>query len=62
VLVVAGAPSNKPSLPSEAEVQGAVERRMAAGASRRQAASEVAADLGVSKRFAYESSLAHGDR
>jgi 16S rRNA (cytidine1402-2'-O)-methyltransferase len=62
VLVVAGAPSNKPLLPSEAEVQSAVERRMTAGASRRQAASEVAADLGVSKRFAYESSLAHGDR
>jgi hypothetical protein len=31
---------------------------MAAGASRRQAAAEVAADLGVSKRFAYETSLA----
>jgi 16S rRNA (cytidine1402-2'-O)-methyltransferase len=30
----------------------------AAGASRRQAAAEVAADLGVSKRFAYETSLA----
>jgi 16S rRNA (cytidine1402-2'-O)-methyltransferase len=62
VLVVAGAPSHKQPLPSEEEVQSAVESRMSAGVSRRQAANEVAADLGVSKRFAYESSLAHGDR
>ena len=40
------------------EVQSAVASRMSAGASRRQAAAEVAADLGVSKRFAYETSLA----
>jgi 16S rRNA C1402 (ribose-2'-O) methylase RsmI len=62
VLVVAGAPSHKQPLPSEEEVQSAVESRMSAGVSRRQAANEVAADLGVSKRFAYESSLSHGDR
>jgi hypothetical protein len=49
-------------LPSEEEVRGAVESRMSAGASRRQAATEAAAGLGVSKRFAYESSLGHGDR
>jgi hypothetical protein len=35
---------------------------MAAGVSRRQAANEVAAALGVPKRLAYESSLGHGDR
>jgi hypothetical protein len=33
---------------------------MSQGLTRRQAAAEVAADLGVSKRFAYESSLARG--
>ncbi len=59
VLVVAGAPMFGSPSPSEAEVQGAVASLMSAGASRRQAAAEVAADLGVSKRFAYETSLAH---
>jgi hypothetical protein len=49
-------------LPSEEDVRGAVEDRMSAGAGRRQAAAEVAAGLGVSKRFAYESSLDRGDR
>jgi len=62
VLVVAGAPSDKQLLPSEEEVRDAVESRMSAGTSRRQAATEVAAGLGVSRRFAYESSLDHGDR
>jgi hypothetical protein len=35
---------------------------MSAGASRRQAAADVAADLGVPKRFAYETSLGRSDR
>lgn len=58
VLVVAAAMAGERSAPSEGAVQSAVASRMAAGASRRQAAAEVAADLGVSKRFAYETSLA----
>ncbi|MGO8722422.1 MAG: 16S rRNA (cytidine(1402)-2'-O)-methyltransferase [Acidimicrobiales bacterium] len=62
VLVVAGASFDGQPHASAAEVRGAVQSRMAAGASRRQAANEVAGDLGVSKRFAYETSLAHGDR
>ena len=62
VLVIAGAPPGRRALPSEEDVKGAVEDRMSAGAGRRQAAAEVAAGLGVSKRFAYESSLDRGDR
>jgi 16S rRNA (cytidine1402-2'-O)-methyltransferase len=62
VLVVAGAPSRQKSPPSEDEVKRAVASLMSAGASRRQAANEVAAELGVSKRSAYETSLAHGAR
>ena len=58
VLVVAAAPAPERSSPSAGEIQSAVWSRMSAGASRRQAAAEVAADLGVSKRFAYETSLA----
>jgi 16S rRNA (cytidine1402-2'-O)-methyltransferase len=58
VLVVAAAPVPERSSPSAGEIQSAVASRMSAGASRRQAAAEVAADLGVSKRFAYETSLA----
>jgi 16S rRNA (cytidine1402-2'-O)-methyltransferase len=58
VLVIAAAPVPERSSPSGLEVQSAVAGRMSAGASRRQAAAEVAADLGVSKRFAYETSLA----
>jgi len=62
VLVVAGAFSDARPRPGEEEVQLAVAGRMSSGASRRQAAAEVAASLGVSKRFAYETSLAHDDR
>ncbi|MGA2530540.1 MAG: 16S rRNA (cytidine(1402)-2'-O)-methyltransferase [Acidimicrobiales bacterium] len=62
VLVVAGAPRRSLPLPSPEEVTIAVESRMSGGLSRRQAASEAAAELGVSKRFAYETSLAHPDR
>jgi 16S rRNA (cytidine1402-2'-O)-methyltransferase len=62
VLVVAGAPPQQRSLPSPEEVTLAVESRMSAGLSRRQAASEAADELGVPKRFAYETSLARGDR
>jgi 16S rRNA (cytidine1402-2'-O)-methyltransferase len=62
VLVVAGAPRASRALPDEDEVRQAVEVKMSAGSSRRQAANEVAAELGVPKRFAYETSLAHGDR
>ena len=61
VLVVAGTTAAKAPA-SEEEVRRAVESRMSGGASRRQAATEVAAELGVSKRVAYETSLAHGDR
>ena len=48
--------------PSEEEIRAAVARRMSAGASRREAAAGVAAELGVSRRFAYETSLQRGDR
>ncbi|MGD1011794.1 MAG: 16S rRNA (cytidine(1402)-2'-O)-methyltransferase [Acidimicrobiales bacterium] len=62
VIVVAG--RTEPSHPesSKDEVEKAVASRMAAGASRRQAASAVAAEFGVSKRIAYETSLGRGDR
>lgn len=62
VIVVGGARPGGQPLPSEEEVRAAVERQMSAGESRRQAANEVAAGLGISKRYAYESSLNHGDR
>jgi 16S rRNA (cytidine1402-2'-O)-methyltransferase len=62
VLVVAAAPAEQRSSPSQGEVQSAVASRMSAGASRRQAAADVAADLGVPKRFAYETSLGRSDR
>ncbi len=58
VLVVAAAPGDERSSPSEAAVRRAVESLMSAGASRREAAAEVATGLGVSKRFANETSLA----
>ena len=48
--------------PSEEEIRAAVASRMSAGASRREAAAGVAAELGLSKRFAYETSLQRGDR
>jgi 16S rRNA (cytidine1402-2'-O)-methyltransferase len=62
VLVVAGASTRGDFLPSEAEVKSAVQAKMSTGASRRQAANEVAVALGVPKRFAYEASLDHGDQ
>ena len=62
VLVVAGAPPSAVCLPGAEEVTAAVAAKMSAGLSRRQAAIEVAADLGVSKRFAYETSLARSDQ
>ncbi len=62
VLVVAGAPFAGPPPPSEEELRDAVGAKMSAGASRRQAAIEVSAELGVPRRLAYETSLAHGDR
>ncbi|HLN05603.1 MAG TPA: 16S rRNA (cytidine(1402)-2'-O)-methyltransferase [Acidimicrobiales bacterium] len=62
VLVVAAAPTGARPLPSEEEIRSAVVDRMSAGVSRRQAAADVAADLGVSKRLAYESSLPRSDR
>jgi 16S rRNA (cytidine1402-2'-O)-methyltransferase len=62
VLVVAGAPARARASTSGEEAKQAVDSRMSAGASRRQAAAEVATELGVSKRFAYESSLARGDQ
>jgi 16S rRNA (cytidine1402-2'-O)-methyltransferase len=62
VLVVAAAPAQKRDLPPAEEVRRAVEAKMSAGSSRRQAANEVAGELGVPKRFVYETSLTHGDR
>jgi 16S rRNA (cytidine1402-2'-O)-methyltransferase len=58
VIVVAAAPAGEHPAPSEVEVRRAVANRMSAGVSRRQAAAEVAEELGVSKRLAYEISLA----
>jgi len=60
VIVVGARPAAERPAPSEAQAQSAVASRMSQGLTRRQAAAEVAADLGVSKRFAYESSLARG--
>ena len=62
VLVVGGAAPTQVSEPSAEELRMAVERRMAAGSSRRQAAGEAAAELKVSKRLAYETSLSHPGR
>jgi len=61
VLVIGGVVGASHA-PSDEEVASAVESRMSAGASRRQAAADVAAVLGVSKRVAYETSLVHGGR
>ena len=62
VIVVAGATGDARPQASEDQVRSAVAARMSEGASRRQAATEVAAELEVSKRFAYETSLARGGR
>jgi len=56
VLVVAGCPS--PAPPSESQIRAALDERLAEGLSRRDAAAAVAADLGVSRRAAYQVSLA----
>jgi len=55
VLVVGGAPER---VPTEDEITAAVRSALATGRSRRDAAEEVAADLGVSRRLVYELSLA----
>jgi len=56
VLVVAGCPS--PAPPSESQIRAALDERLAEGLSRRDAAAAVAAELGVSRRAAYQGSLA----
>ncbi|MCY4035897.1 MAG: 16S rRNA (cytidine(1402)-2'-O)-methyltransferase [bacterium] len=56
VLVVGGFVGPPP--PSEAQVKAALDEKLAAGLSRRDAAFEVASDLGVSRRSAYQLSLA----
>lgn len=55
VLVVAGCPNAAP--PSESQIRTALDERLADGLSRRDAAAAVAADLGVSRRAAYQISL-----
>ena len=55
VLVVAGCPD--PAPPSESQIRAALEEQLADGLSRRDAAAAVAADLGVSRRAAYQLSL-----
>lgn len=55
VLVVAGCPD--PAPPSVPQIRAALEERLADGLSRRDAAAAVAADLGVSRRAAYQISL-----
>ena len=56
VLVVAGCPDPPP--PSAPQIKAALDERLADGLSRRDAAAAVAADLGVSRRVAYQISLA----
>ncbi|HUP87640.1 MAG TPA: 16S rRNA (cytidine(1402)-2'-O)-methyltransferase [Acidimicrobiales bacterium] len=55
VLVVEGAPP--PTAATEHEVDAAVRRRLDAGASTKDAAAEVAAELGVPKRVAYNAAV-----
>ncbi len=57
VLVIAGAP---PSAVGDDEVTSAVDSELASGASVRDAATTVAAMLGVSRRRAYDAALARG--
>jgi hypothetical protein len=54
--VVGGAAAPLPA--GDAEVEAAVQRRLADGASTRDAADAAAADLGVSRRRAYDIALA----
>ena len=56
VLVVAGCPEPPP--PSEPQIRAALDERLADGLSRRDAATAVATDLGVSRRAVYQISLA----
>jgi 16S rRNA (cytidine1402-2'-O)-methyltransferase len=56
VLVVEGAPPR--AGPSDEDVDAAVRAELAGGASAREAADRVAADLGVSRRRAYDAALA----
>lgn len=59
VLVVGpAAPEDTNRTVSDADIRSALERVLAAGASRRDAAAEVAAELGVAKRRAYELAVA----
>ena len=51
VLIVEGAPESGP--PPDEEVEAALRRRLAAGLGTKAAASEVAEELGVSKRVVY---------
>jgi len=55
VLVMAGC--SAPAPPSESQIRAALDEKLAAGLSRRDAAFEVASDLGVSRRTAYQLSL-----
>ncbi len=61
-VLVVGGDAGATAVPSDEEIASAVASRMSAGSSRRQAATDVAAVLGVSKHVAYETSLAHGGR
>ena len=58
VVVVLGAAPVSPRVPGDEAVADAVGRRLAAGDSMRDAAAEVARDLGVPRRRAYEAALA----
>lgn len=55
VIVVEGAPA--PAAPSDDDLDAAIRRRLDAGASTRDAAAEVAAELKVPKRVAYSAAL-----
>ncbi len=57
VLVVAGCPGSAP--PSESQIRAALDEKLAAGLSRRDAAAAVASDLGVPRRIAYQLSVAY---
>lgn len=52
VLVVAGAPARE--VPTEVDIEAALEARRTDGLSTRDAVTEVAADLGVARRLVYE--------
>jgi 16S rRNA (cytidine1402-2'-O)-methyltransferase len=56
-LVVAGAPDTGRDVPTDAELAAAVAERQRAGASRRDAVTEVAQRLGVPRKQVYQASL-----